>query len=368
MNSRERVLCALNHTEPDRVPTDLWLSAGMEMQIREQLGLGADGLRDQYDIDLRYIPGPAFVGPPLRRSAPGDPDGPWAEDLWGVRRRLVTIRVEKGAETYQEVADAPLAGAQTEEDILTYNRWPSADWFDYSAIAAQCRAVHAQGRAAVFQGDRLNRIAQLKPAMYLRGIEQILLDMSLQPDIARTILAHIRTFYLAYAERILEAARGELDIVLTGDDFGTQMGPMASPQMWSDLLGDGFAQYVALIKSYGVPVMHHTCGAVGPLIPLFVERGLDVLQSLQPEASGMDPRILKTTYGARLSFHGGISIQQTLPHGTEEDIRQEVRERVEALAPGGGYILGTSHNIQADTPVRNVLALLQAYQRYGRRS
>ena len=250
--------------------------------------------------------------------------------------------------------------------MLAYDRWPSPDWFDYSTIAAQCQAIHTQGRVAVFQGDRLNRIAQLKPAMYLRGVEQILLDMSLQPDIARAIFSQVRGFYLAYAERILEAAQGHLDIVLTGDDFGTQTGPMVSPRMWAGLLGDGFAQYAALIKSYGVRVMHHTCGAVAPLVPLFIERGLDVLQSLQPEAAGMDARALKAAYGARLSFHGGISIQQTLPRGTEEDIRREVQDRLAALAPGGGYILGTSHNIQADTPVRNVLALLDAYQRFGR--
>jgi uroporphyrinogen decarboxylase len=366
MDSRERVYCALHHVEPDRVPTDLWLSAGMALKLKAQLGLSADDLRDQYDIDLRYIDGPAYIGPPLRRFSDGDLQAAWSEDLWGVRRRLVTVPVRGGAETYQEVADSPLAGARSVEDVLAYERWPSADWFDYSTIAAQCRVVHAQGRVAVFQGDRLNRIAQLKPAMYLRGVEQILLDMSLQPEIARAIFSQIRAFYLAYAERILDSAHGELDLVLTGDDFGTQTGPMVSTQMWADLLGDGFGQYVALVKSHGIRVMHHTCGAVGPLIPLLVDRGLDVLQSLQPEASGMDPRMLKAAHGARLSFHGGISIQQTLPYGTEQEIRREVQERVRALAPGGGYILGTSHNIQADTPVQNVLALLEAYREYGR--
>jgi len=337
----------------------------MELKIGQQLGLTADDLRDRYDVDLRYIEGPAYIGPPLRRSPPGS-QVLWSDDLWGVRRRSVTVRLGDGAETYQEVADSPLASARTVEDVLAYDRWPSPDWFDYSTIAAQCEALHARGRVAVFQGDRLNRIAQLKPAMYLRGVEQILLDMSLQPEIAQAIFSRIRDFYLAYAERILEAARGNLDLVLTGDDFGAQTGPMVSPRMWADLLGDGFGRYIALIHSYGVRVMHHTCGAVAPLVPLLIDRGLDVLQSLQPEAAGMDACALKAAYGARLSFHGGLSIQQTLPNGAEEDVRREVRERVAALAPGGGYILGASHNIQADTPVRNVLALLDAYQRYGR--
>jgi len=215
-------------------------------------------------------------------------------------------------------------------------------------------------------GDRLNRIAQLKPAMYLRGIEGILVDMSLSPEIAKAIFSHIRGFYCSYAERIFDAAKGKLDILLTGDDFGGQNGPLLSPRMWTDFLGQGFADYVELAKSYDVRVMHHTCGSVRPLIPLMLERGLDILQSLQPEASDMDPWELKAEFGDRLAFHGGISIQRTLPFGTPEDVRSEVRDRVEALASGGGYILCTAHNIQADTPLENVQALLRAYKDLGR--
>ena len=114
--------------------------------------------------------------------------------------------------------------------------------------------------------------------------------------------------------------------------------------------------------------MHHTCGAVRPLVSLFVENGLDVLQSLQPEADGMVPAELKAEFGDRLAFHGGISIQRTLPFGSPEEVREEVRDRIEALAPGGGYILCTAHNIQADVPVENVLALMKAYAEYGRYS
>lgn len=360
MNSRERALCALSHAEPDRVPIDLWLSAGMARKVERGLGLSEDALRDRYDVDLRYIEGPEYIGPPLRRFADGS-----QEDIWGVRRRVVTIRTSEGEETYKELAWSPLASMHDADKIEAYEHWPNPDWFDYSTIEAQCEAIRRQGRAVVFMGDRLNRIAQLKPAMYLRGIEQILLDMALQPELAQAILRRIRAFYCAYAMRIFEAAKGKLDIVLLGDDFGSQQGPLVSPDMWLRFLGDGFAEYVALAKSYGLWVMHHTCGAVRPIIPLMVERGLDVLQSLQPEAVGMDPRELKSRFGERLSFHGGISIQRTLPYGDPEEIRREVRDRVEALAPGGGYILCTSHNIQADTPLRNLVALLEAYRAYG---
>lgn len=217
-------------------------------------------------------------------------------------------------------------------------------------------------------GDRLNRIAQLKPAMYLRGVEQILTDMILKPETARAILHNINRFYLAYAERIFEAARGKLDILLMGDDFGSQSGPLISPGMWLDFIAEGFAGYCALARAYGIRVMHHSCGSIEPLIPLMMERGLEILQSLQPEAAGMEPRALKAAFGSRLAFHGGISIQKTVPFDTPEHVRREVRDRVEALAPGGGYILCTSHNIQADAPLSNVDALLAAYREYGRYS
>ena len=337
------------------------MSSGFQHKLELALNTTRRAFLDAYDIDLRYIEGPQYIGPPLRRYADGS-----EEDIWGVRRRAVAVPMGDGTETYKEVVHSPLGSATTVDEILLYDHWPSADWFDYRQVRAQCEAVLAEGKAVVFMGDRLNRLAQLKPAMYLRGVDQILMDMSINPHLAHAVFGKIRSFYCAYAERILEAARGKLDILLTGDDFGSQRGPLVSPRMWTEFLGEGFGQYVALAKSYGLQVMHHTCGSVRPIIPLMVDRGLDVLQSLQPEAADMDLQELKAEFGDRLSFHGGISIQRTLPFGTPEEVREEVRERVAALAAGGGYILSTSHNIQGDTPVENVVALLSAYREYGR--
>jgi uroporphyrinogen decarboxylase len=367
MNSRERTFLALNHEEPDRVPTDLWMSAGLKHRIASTArGAGVharniEAFLDAHDIDLRYIEGPRYIGPPLRRFADGSD-----EDIWGVRRQTVTIETPHGAETYKELLLSPLAAVTEVEQIEAYDHWPSPDWFDYGDIAAQCAALRERGRVAVFMGDRLNRIAQLKPAMYLRGIDIILEDMALRPELARAIFSRIHRFYQEYAERLYTAAQGLLDIVLTGDDFGAQNGLLVSPRMWEAFLGQGVAEDIALAHSYDVRVMHHTCGAVRPLIPLLIERGLDMLQSLQPEAAGMDARALKRDFGAELAFHGGISIQNTMPFGSPEDVRREVRDRVESLAPGGGYILCTSHNLQADVPMENVLALLRAYRDEGR--
>ena len=361
MNSRERTFAALDFQQPDRVPTDLWLSNGFKKRAGLANPEAMTQFLDAHDIDLRYIEGPPYIGPALRT----EPDG-GDEDIWGVRRRAITASVDGGEEQYREVAASPLADAQTPEDVGRYPHWPSPDWFDYSAIEGQCEAARHGGRVAVFMGDRMNRVAQLKPAMYIRGMEQILMDMGLNPDVAHAIFAQIRSFYLAYSERIFEAANGKLDILLMGDDFGSQRGPMIAPSMWSDFLGQGFEDYAALAHTYGLRVMHHTCGAVRPLIPLMMERGLDVLQSVQPEAADMEPAQLKAEFGDRLAFHGGMSIQRTLPFGSPEQVRAEVADRIEALAPGGGYILCTAHNIQADTSVDNLNALLSAYAEYGR--
>jgi uroporphyrinogen decarboxylase len=360
MDSRERTFLSLAHEEPDRVPRDVWLSSGCKSKIERELGLGYDAFLDDNDVDLRYIDGPRYIGPPLDSS----PDGT-DRDIWGVLRRSVVVPTDGGEEVYREVAHSPLADVDTIEQVLAYEGWPSPDWFDYSGIEEQCQRVRDQGRVAVFVGDRLNRLAQLKPAMYIRGMEQILIDMTLAPELAHAVIGQIREFYGEYAQRIFESAGGKLDIVLTGDDYGFQHGPLVSPPMWEGFIGEGFSEYTRLAKDAGLVVMHHTCGSVAPFIPLMIDRGLDVLQSLQPEAEGMDPGELKTRFGDRLSFHGGVSIQRTMPFGTTDEVRRAVRSRMEALAPGGGYIVSTSHNIGADTPVENIVALMEAYRSYG---
>ncbi|MFH1570714.1 MAG: uroporphyrinogen decarboxylase family protein [Gemmatimonadota bacterium] len=361
MDSRERTFLALSFQEPDRVPVDCWMSAGFEDKLRRVTGETRLAFLDRHDVDLRYIDGPRYVGPPLRRFRDGTD-----EDIWGVRRQVVQVDVGGGRETYHEVSVSPLAGVATPEEVEAHGHWPSPDWFDYTPVEAQCRAIRDQGRVAVFQGDRLNRLAQLKPAMYLRGVERIFLDLVERPAVARAVIGRIRRFYLEYAERLFAAAAGQLDLVLTGDDFGSQRGPLMSPAMWRDFLGEGFAAYTDLAHASGLQVMHHTCGSVRPLIPDLLDRGLDVLQSLQPEAEDMDPARLKVQFGRRLAFHGGISVQHTLPHGAPADVRREVALRLAALGVGGGYILGTSHNLQADVPLENAEALFRAYRELGR--
>jgi uroporphyrinogen decarboxylase len=212
----------------------------------------------------------------------------------------------------------------------------------------------------------MNRCAQLKPAMYLRGIDQILLDLALDPEIAEYIFRRVADFYLEYARRTFEAADGGIDIFMMGDDFGTQKGLFCSPDMWRRFLRPGFKAFIDLGRQYGCRVAHHSCGSIKPIIPDLIECGLDVLNPVQPDVRDMDRRELKRQFGDRLCFHGSISIQQTLPFGTPDDVHREVQERFDTLGPGGGFIFCTAHNIQADTPTENIVALFDAYRTLGR--
>jgi uroporphyrinogen decarboxylase len=356
MDSRERTFLALEHKTGDRIPIDFWASRPMIEKLEEGLGISYEQFLDLYDVDLHYIPGPEYVGPAFESG----------RDIWGVKRTSVRVSVKGGEELYREVAESPLATAEDVEQIERYPHWPSPDAFDYSAVGAQCAEIRAKSRVVVFMGDRLNRVAQLKPAMYLRGLENTFMDLAMRPEVAHAIFDKIKGFYLAYLDRILEAAAGQIDIVLTGDDFGSQRGLLLSPHTWRTFIRPGFAEYIDLIKSHNVKVMHHTCGSVVDLIPDMIECGLDVLQSIQPEAAGMSLGELKAGFGQELCFHGGISIQRTMPFGTPDDVRREVKGIADAVKPDGGYIFCTAHNIQADTGVENVQALMKAYHEYGR--
>ena len=357
---RDRVLKAIGHQEPDRVPVDYWAAPEVTERLCSELGLGdGEGLLRQLDIDLRYVEGPSLVGQELRRF-----DGGVVEDLWGVRRRVVEVRTPTGRWRYKHLVESPLAGASCVADIEGHEGWPSADWWDYSSIAEQCEQ-HA-GFAVVLKGDRLDRCSQLKTMMYLRGPGQVLIDMATNPGLVEAMLERIRAYYLDYNERVFRQVEGKADIFMMGDDFGTQTGPMMSRRMWRRYFSKGFKEYVDLAHRHGLAVMHHSCGSVRYLMEDFIEAGLDILQSIQPRAAGMDLADLERDYGGRIAFHGSMDIQQTLPGGSPEEVDEEVRRRMSAAMAGGGFILGTAHNILPDVPTENILAMYEACRRYGR--
>jgi uroporphyrinogen decarboxylase len=367
VTSRGRVLTALRHEQPDRVPRDFWAAPEVFAALRERLGLPSEeAVLDRFDTDLRAIPGPSYAGQELRSWV--TPEGPVVEDLWGVRRLVKTVRRGDIEWSYKHALKPPLARATTAADVAAYDRWPDPAAWDYGTLASQCEGVRRRGRAAVNAGDRLDRTAQLKTVMYLRGMEQTYIDLRANPEVSEAIIGRVRDYFLAYNERVFETAGHLIDIFMMGDDFGGQDGPLIAPGLWRRLFRPGFRAYIELAHRYGIPVMHHTCGSVVELIPDFIECGLDILQSLQPRARGMDLATLKREYGRDLAFHGSVDIQETLPRGSAADVRQEVAARMEAGRPGGGFIICTAHALQPDVPLGNILALIDAYEEFGQYS
>ncbi len=361
MDSRDRVLLALEHKEPDRVPIDYWATSEVNAKLLKHFGFSSqEQLLQHFDVDFRYIEGPKYIGPGHTTR----PDG-LQEDHFGVTRRSVSYGEGARAGTYSEVVRYPLEKATSVDEIESYAKWPRPEHFDYECVRQQAAEARETGKVVVFMGDRLNRCAQLKPAMYVRGVEQILMDVVANTEIAKTIFRKIADFYSEYARRTLQAAGGNVDIFFTGDDFGTQDNTFLPVDTWRNLLGEGFRRFVDIGHEFGCKVAHHTCGCVSPLLDDLIECGLDILNPLQPDCSQMDYQEIKQKYGDRICFHGGISIQKTMPYGSPEDVRNEVKDRVEKLAGDGGYIFCTAHNIQADTPIENIITLFEAYREFG---
>jgi uroporphyrinogen decarboxylase len=320
-----------------------------------------DELLDFLGVDFRNNYGPSYVGQTFKKH----PDGT-VEDLWGVKRK--TVVYGKGTPhqgSFSEVAESPLEKLKTTEEINKYDHWASADWWDYSKLKAECMVYHPQ-YCVINVGDRLDRTAQLKPIMYLRGIQQTFIDLAMNPKIIEATRDHIIQYFIEYNHRVFKAAGGEIDIFMMGDDMGGQTGPLLSLDAWRRYFKKGFKTYIDIAHQYGIPVMYHTCGDVYKLIPDFIECGLDILQSLQPKATNMDIKKLKQEFGKDLAFQGGMDIQHILPLGKPEDVRAMVKYAIDSAKKGGGYIICTAHNIQVDTPIENVVALFEAYHEYGK--
>ena len=359
MNSKQRVIKAIEHQTPDRIPFDFWAEKIIISRLMRHLQVTEyEQLLKFLQIDTRYVEGTKYKGPDLNV----DRDGTW-KDIWGVARKPVFFDEHDPSKgQIQHVVVHPLAGAETVKDVEAYP-WPSPDWYDYT-IDEETSGM--QTYAVVCGADRLNRTAQFKPAMYLRGIEQLLLDLTLNPKFVEALTEQLTAYYLQYNERIFHKANGKIDIFFMGDDFGTQEGMFLSKAMWRKFFMPGFKKFIEQAHSYGIKVMHHTCGSVIELIPEFIECGLDILQSLQPRAKGMDFKKIKSEYGNDIAFQGGIDIQDTMPFGTVDAVKAEVKRAIETLGPGGGYILCTSHNLQSDTPLENILAMYEAAREFGK--
>lgn len=354
-SSKDRVLTAVNLAQPDRVPIDLLPNPWVAQRLHRDLGTTTH--RELLErlhcdiVDLRGVVDPAFRGPvPLSRELG---DGV-RENVWGWRQKVMPTAT--GPEDC--FVEFVLADAESIDDLARH-RWPDVDWFDFTNFAARLEgwqdfAVMASG-ASVFQHPT-----------FLRGSEQLLMDMALRPEMAHWLMDRFTDFYLAFFDRMLTAAQGRIDMLRAADDLGTQRGLFFSPEMFRTFIKPRLQRLIDMTHSHGVKFLFHSCGAIRPVIEDLIEIGVDILDPLQAAADGMEPQALKDAYGDRLCLHGGICTQYLLPKGTPATVREEVRRRVEILGAGGGYILAPCHVLQTDVPTENILALSAAGVEAGR--
>lgn len=343
LTHRERVRLALEHQATDRIPISMICSGinkpaydALQKYLRETRNLSVERYLQPL-LDVKEIQ-PKYVGPKLAEG----------EDIWGVRREPVSY----GQAAYDEIKHYPL-GEAGDINELANHRWPTTEWFDYTAIPEQVRQANSQEEYClmVFGGNIF------ETAWYMRGFEQALMDMALSPDLLAYIMEGVTKFYIEHSRRMLEAADGEINLVFTADDIGGQAGLLMSLDMWAKNIKPYHEKLNSLIHGFGAKVIYHSDGSVMAAVDGLIDMGIDILQALQFDAKDMDPAVLKETYGERLCFEGGISVQKTLPFGTTDEVRQETLDRIAVLGEDGGYILGPSHVIQAGTPPENVVAM-----------
>ncbi|MBT9170673.1 MAG: Uroporphyrinogen decarboxylase [Actinobacteria bacterium] len=203
-------------------------------------------------------------------------------------------------------------------------------------------------------------------ALWTRGFEDFYIDLGTHSKFATILLDGITEYFLAWFGEYLDTVGDYIQIIAQGDDLGMQDRMLLPPNLYRKYIKPRHQKVIELIKSKTrAKVFHHSCGAIFPLIGDLIEIGVDILNPIQPRAEGMDTWELKRVYGQSITFHGGVDVQTVLPRGTTDDVVEEVKERIASLGPGGGYILAASHNIQADVPPENIVAMFEAAQEYG---
>ncbi len=349
MTPRQRVLTALDHKTPDRIPLDFWAVPEIWDKLYKHFDTSdPEVILQKLHCDVRSY-SPDYIGPPLRKL----PDGTYYDKI-GCHRRLV----DNGYCKYEEYASYPLADIEDVSELDDYEWWPNPDHYDYEGLSQKIGDAHDTYYVKLETGGIFEF------AWALRGMEQFMVDMIVDPEIASGIMERITDFYCEYIRRCMEAAGDKYDLVYTYDDIASQSGLLFSKELWRKLVRPCHVRLNEMIHRYGKKDMYHSCGAVYPIIGELAEVPIDILNPLQPLAADMDFDKIKKTFGKTLCFHGGIDIQNLLPRGTTEEVRAAVRNAVDKLGPDG-YILTSAHYIQADTPVENILAMYDEAVKYS---
>ena len=347
MTSRERVLAAVAHREPDRLPITFDAEPAVIRALPAHFGVSTrDAVWDALHADTR-LAGVDHHHRHIREA------GAVRYDLWGIGS---TPQACAGG-TYSAVTHHPLAGMETVAAIEAYD-WPTADEFSFETLRA-CRAANPD-KAVI---AHITHGAYFK-ATHLRGMETFMLDLGLRPELAHAVMRRVQGYLLPGVERLCREAGDAFDIFYLADDYCSADGPLFSPAIFRAEIRPYLAAIAATCHAHGKTFLLHVCGAVRRLLPGILDAGVDILEPIQTSAAGMAVEGLKRDFGSRLTFYGSIDLIRVLSRGTPEEVRQEVRKNFRVLGRGGGFIVGPGHTyIQPDCPLANILAMYETAYR-----
>ena len=380
MTGRERLLVALNHREPDRVPIDLGsMQTGIHKfayrDLVEHLGIDdepaildpiqqivrpCEELLERFHVDVRYItPKPAadFRGSVVTNKR----DGRLWHDLvdeFGIRWSMPDDQPY-----FMDITHHPLADASI-DDLRDYPFPKGDDPGRFAGLRERALTLKKETPYAV-----VSTVAGVvyEICWYMRGLQRWFMDMLQQPEFCEALLDQTLKFWMDFFRVFLDELSDVVDVIMIGDDIAGQQGPMFQPRFYHDVVKPRHKQLVQYIRSRtDAKIWYHTCGGCAEFIPELIDNGVDVLNPVQISAAGMDPAELKSRYGRQLSFWGGaIDTQHVLPTASPETVARQVRRNVEIFKPGGGYVLGNVHNIQAGVPPENIVAMFDAAYQFG---
>lgn len=351
MKHRERVQTALNNEQPDRCPMQISFTPEFADRLRADMAIKGTVTHNPHGGGNTYELERALDQDMLLTSVG------WANsyyqgaedytDEWGIGWGAQPYTTPFGTGYYTEITGHPLA-----DDAALASYQPPDPTRPELYTEAE-RVVREYGGEYWIVGVTVTTI--FETAWALRGLERMLMDFVMAPEIADQILEIPYQYHLTAAKKLVELG---VDMIWTGDDIGAQNRLLMSPQHWRQFLKPRMANFIAELKAINpaVKVAYHSDGNILPLIPELIEIGLDVLNPIQP--ASMDPAQLKQQFGDRLCFWGTVDEQHTLPFGSPEDVRAEILTRLDTIGAGGGLVIGPTHHVQLDTPLENFWAMV----------
>lgn len=350
--SKNRVIKAITHQQPDRTPIDIRFSPELQTKLMSYLNLDEKDFWAWVGQDVVTIR-PEFKYPesPIKYADPTirvDQNG-YYYDIYHVPFQLISNPFQDYLEPVVNLP--PLMTMDSIEQFRSFS-WPRVIDWDYSHIQSQ---INAAKHLATWSRSR----GCFQTAQLMRGTEKFLLDLKLNPDYACFLMDMIMEFVIEDAKLSIQAAEGKYTFVEYNDDIATQMSLLISPAMWRKYIKPRMKAFCDMVHSFGVFVKYHSCGSIFSVIPDLIDIGVDILNPIQTMAENMDPFQLKKQFGSDLCFHGGVDIQHLLPYGSKKDVQEYVHRLINVVGNGGGFILSGTHTIQNDAKIDNVITMIE---------